>query len=222
MLFSRRLLLECIAAGAAASVAGAVSLSVLPALLRCCKMTLVSSTVDPSGVARWRYQGIGTVAISSADSVVFENKGVLPSFRAPESQPPLEPAWWTGAASSEIIGQRRDLSVIDYGLGWPIVCLRGYSWAPIRASMFGGENGITWSGAMQIAARSKDDEIGATLVWIPVPTGLVVNGATLGASYGILRCAAACIRRGLRKRRGVCARCGYPRFESRRCPECGG
>ena len=54
-----------------------------------------------------------------------------------------------------------------------------------------------------------------------IASGLAINTAFYATLWGILLVALPAIKQRLRKRRGLCARCGYEVTDLPTCPECG-
>jgi hypothetical protein len=88
-----------------------------------------------------------------------------------------------------------------------------------------------WSAAFQGFSRQLDERDAVRIRWDgenyffgsrPIWPGLLANAAFYGVLVWGLWCAPGAIRRTVRRRWGVCVRCGYDlRGGGARCPECG-
>jgi hypothetical protein len=110
--------------------------------------------------------------------------------------------------------------------GWPMRCLEATVVRDRRSGA--GECSIHYYGGALLPWTSSLNASGFPVVvpYYPIWPGLLVNAAFYGAIFWLLWFGPGMIRRGRRRRRGLCARCGYElrgfRGTGGTCPECGG
>jgi len=96
--------------------------------------------------------------------------------------------------------------------GWPLPCVQGM--------LYNRQADHRWEPLALLNGFGEHVTRGVPLR--PLLGGLVANTTLFAAVYGGLGAAALCTRRALRRRRGSCTECGYPRrVATPRCSECG-
>ena len=108
--------------------------------------------------------------------------------------------------------------VIILHAGWPLRCLEGLKWGPIRATSWRtGNSGTHFVSALPADAVST----GKYLPLKPLFGGFAVNVVFYAACLGIPLAGFRATRAYLRVRAGRCPRCSYPFSSSSVCSECG-
>jgi len=127
----------------------------------------------------------------------------------------------------------RATRVVIRQIGWPARCLWG--WQKSRIGSPANPNAVgaatmRYYGHIGLGVRSRvafGPKVPAwrkVLVWYSMPVGLAVNTALYGAWWLAVVLGARAVLRWRRRRRGLCARCGYDLRglgEGEVCPECG-
>ena len=149
---------------------------------------------------------------------------------APAAYPEPSASWvykWPGLTLESSI---RGIGILDswhvsrLRAGWPVPMLEGGDYSEIHSKQGEAASGTLhqvhlkswWS-----ADLKRQWRLPLAAVWSGA--GIAANWAVWSGAVGLFFAPGA-IRRALRRRRGQCLRCGYPRGEGAGsvCPECGG
>lgn len=119
-------------------------------------------------------------------------------------------------------------SVQEVRVGWPVACCRrfvvecwpaaGQPRSPALADL------RPWFAGVHVADVASPDgpiDLPVLLPIKPVWTGLAVDAGVYGGAMLGLWWSAGALRRWVRRRRGLCGHCAYPRGAGGVCPECG-
>jgi len=132
------------------------------------------------------------------------------------------PIWW----HVEQVKQRRDM---QFASGWPQLALRaqhGIDWEAHHRSASPTGVGIVytrWESAIDLSCWSDAPASLANVV-LPlkvIPMGFALNAVFYGAVLLSLATAIPAARSAMRRKRGLCPACAYPRGTSPVCTECG-
>ncbi len=182
---------------------------------------------DPFADARYmRYQGQGyrtrlSAATGFGCAYVEEyppfERGTLPFV--PTKLPLYSGrAWWTTDAlpAADSTG--------NVGCGWPTLALSARV-RPTPASVIARERSIVIKGGFVLGNKAlnppRDETLPIILPYRPIWPGFIVNTGAYGGLLLAIFVVPGLIRRWVRRRRGQCPACGYPRGVSAVCSECG-
>jgi hypothetical protein len=133
----------------------------------------------------------------------------------------VDPYWRAAIDSVHEVGFDTTLVAplcVRVSAGWPWTALVGERRiAGVRPTS--GET--VFDNDWMFGVRLPGDVLARDLPLEPMPVGFALNALVFAAVVWLLLLAPFATRRMLRRRRGLCERCGYPRGESARCSECG-
>ncbi len=141
------------------------------------------------------------------------------------SQTPQRPFWPTWVPQPSAGGPAyRETS--GRAAGWPWPCLHSTRTQTTDQSAPRSSGSLRLLESTQYTTRgsySSDPERGSVPL-LPIWPGLIGNTVIFAAPWALLFFGAPALRATIRRRRGRCVRCGYPRTSlasSTPCPECG-
>lgn len=146
----------------------------------------------------------------------------------PEKYPDPSAVWVYARPGLTQESAIRGIGILDswhvsrWRAGWPLPMLEGGDYSEIHS-----QRGEAASGTLHLvhlkmwwsADLKKQWRLPLAPVW--GGAGIATNWAAWSGVIGLLFLPGA-LRRAMRKRRGQCLRCGYPKGEGSLCPECGG
>ena len=174
-----------------------------------------------------RQRGETYATLSQAEWSILDNMGYV----AQKRRDGWKFSWSHRASDARLLVCRiylqdgRSLLGVDAYLhveaGWPLRSLSGERIVPFESAR-GWKNGQVLKYEFRSAAVSPTTPL-IVRPLRPQPFGFLVNSLLYAAALWLLVCGPREVRRRLRKRRGLCVRCGYDlrgNF-SAGCPECG-
>ncbi len=150
------------------------------------------------------------------DRVLLSSNVFMRGYVAVARQP------WAGSGLATGVEKQSTLQVLD--VGWPLRALEWRLWGQNLGATI-NENGRI--GVWEVSSRIPvpgDPGPRRMLPTKPVWAGLLVDSVVWGLWWYVLGMAPFVVRRGLRRRRGAFAGCGYDLrglVDAERCPECG-
>ena len=199
----------------------------------CLHRTPAGWQFSAGGEAYWNFR-----SVSVAGAVAVERHAA--SGKLPEGARVQSPPWFSEArrapSASDLEKQEQtqgDWMFTEVAFGWPFPALKyKYQW---HTHPVGFSGRLRWfssmHGGFMFAAPAPNDasfawrEAMHALPYRPVVLGLLVNTLFYGAAVMAVHGGATWLRRRGRRRRGLCAWCGYDLCghdaTTVRCPECG-
>lgn len=163
---------------------------------------------------QWRVFGL----VSSNYSPCFDDRKIL-SYEGPK--PHLVP-WWSRMHRPPVRAEYDD-GALQYkwwsesGHGWPLSAFGSSKEYDGRYRSRPAGYRQRRSGAVEIELAQRT----IVLPYRPIAAGLAVDAGLYGAVWLGLLWGPGAMRRGRRRRRGLCLRCGYEIGGAAVCPECG-
>lgn len=155
----------------------------------------------------------------------------VPAYRlpwTPEKYPDPNTVWvykrpgLTHESSIRGIGVLDSWHVSRWRAGWPLPMMEGGDYSEIHS-----QQGEPATGKQHLVSLKLWWSADLKRIWrLPLApvwggAGIAANWAAWSGAIGLIFLPGA-IRRTMRRRRGQCLRCGYPKGEGPVCPECGG
>lgn len=127
---------------------------------------------------------------------------------------------WAGSTLGAMSG-RPNRSVERVEVGWPVASMEWVGEMDHRRGY--RPTGWVWQSGFEPPIHKGNLYLGADrrLPLMPVWPGFAVSALVCGAPVWIVWFGGGVARRAIRRRRGLCAACGYPRGVANVCSECG-